>query len=206
MQPNLKYEKLADDKTVEETVASLKANNIEAVIVETGNQAKEKILSMIPKKAEVMTMSSQTLEQTGIDEAINKSSEYDAVKPKLWAMDRNTQARQMAKLGAAPDWVIGSVQAITKDGKIVIASNTGSQLSAEAYAGGKVIFVVSTKKIVEDLDEAMKRIYEYSFPKENERAKKVYGMPSGVNKILIINKEVFPGRTTVILVKEDLGY
>ena len=206
MQPNLKYEKLADDKTVEETVASLRANNIEAVVVETGNQAKEKVLSMIPKKAEVMTMSSQTLEQTGIDEAINKSSEYDAVKPKLWAMDRNTQARQMAKLGAAPDWVIGSVQAITKDGKIVIASNTGSQLSAEAYAGGKVIFVVSTKKIVEDLDEAMKRIYEYSFPKENERAKKVYGMPSGVNKILIINKEVFPGRITVILVKEDLGY
>jgi L-lactate utilization protein LutC len=206
MQPNLKYEKLADDKTVEETVASLRANSIEAVVVETGNQAKEKVLSMIPKKAEVMTMSSQTLEQTGIDEAINKSSEYDAVKPKLWAMDRNTQARQMAKLGAAPDWVIGSVQAITKDGKIVIASNTGSQLSAEAYAGGKVIFVVSTKKIVEDLDEAMKRIYEYSFPKENERAKKVYGMPSGVNKILIINKEVFPGRTTVILVKEDLGY
>jgi len=206
MQPNLKYEKLADDKTVEETVASLKANNIEAVVVETGNQAKEKVLSMIPKKAEVMTMSSQTLEQIGIDEAINKSSEYDAVKPKLWAMDRNTQARQMAKLGAASDWVIGSVQAITKDGKIVIASNTGSQLSAEAYAGGKIIFVVSTKKIVEDLDEAMKRIYEYSFPKENERAKKVYGMPSGVNKILIINKEVFPGRITVILVKEDLGY
>ena len=112
----------------------------------------------------------------------------------------------MAKLGAAPDYVVASVHAITLDGHLLIASNTGSQISSEAYAAGKVIFVAGTQKIVKDIQEGIKRIYEYSYPLEDERAQKAYGIHSGVNKILIINKEIMPERTTVILVKENLGF
>jgi len=112
----------------------------------------------------------------------------------------------MAKIGAAPDWVVSSVHAVTEDGHLLIASNTGSQLSAEAYAGGRVILVVGTQKIVKDNNEGIRRIYEYCLPLEDERARKVYGMGSNVSKILIINKEIFPKRITVILVKEKLGF
>jgi hypothetical protein len=201
-----KYAELAKDETIQKTAEALKANNFNVVVVENREQAKEEVLKLVPIEAEVFTMSSQTLEAIGIDKEINESGRYDAVRPRLFAMDRNTQAREMAKLGATPDWVIGSVHAVTEDGHLLIASNTGSQLSAEAYGGGKVIFVVGCQKIVKNTEEGVRRIYEYALPLEDARARKVYGMPSAVNKMLIINKEVNPQRITVILVKEKLGF
>lgn len=206
MKSNEEFGKLASNKQIEKTVQSLKENGFVVEVVETGNEAKEKVLRILPKKAEVFTMSSQTLEQINVADAINNSGKYTSIRNKLYEMDRNTQGREMAKLGAAPDWVVSSVHAVTEDGHLLIASNTGSQLSAEAYGGGKVIFVVGTQKIVKGTPEGLRRIYEYVLPLEDERAQKTYGMRSNVSKILIINKEIMPERITVILVKEKLGF
>lgn len=206
MKPNPEFSKLATEKQIQKTVKALEANGFKTEVVEDGEEAKKKVLELVPQGAEVFTMTSQTLEVTGIAKEINESAKFDAVRPKLFAMDRNTQAREMAKLTAAPDWVVASVHSVTEDGHLLIASNTGSQLSAEAYAGGKVVFVVGTQKIVKDTEEGVKRIYEYSLPLEDERARKAYGMASGVGKILIINKEIQPDRITVIFVKEKLGF
>lgn len=206
MKPNNQYGQLATDETIQRTVDALAANNFSVVVVDSGQEAKKKVLEMIPQGSDVFTMSSQTLEAIGVDKEINESGKYNAVRPKLFSMDRKIQGREMAKLGAAPDWVVGSVHAVTQDGHLVIASNTGSQLSAEAYAGGKIVFVVGCQKIVKNTDEGMKRIYEYSLPLEDERARKAYGMASAVNKILIINKEIMPERIIVFLVKEKLGF
>lgn len=113
----------------------------------------------------------------------------------------------MQRLGATPEWVLGSVHAVTETGEALIASNTGSQLPAYAFGVGKVIWVVGTQKIVKDREEGLGRIYEHSLPLESERAKKAYGVPgSAVNKILIVNREVQPGRITMILVNERLGF
>lgn len=206
MKPNQKFAKLASDEVVKITATTLTSNGMSAIIEQSGEEAKDKVMAMLPENAEVFTMTSMTLEAIGLDKAINESGKYDAVRPKLMAMDRNTQAREMAKLGAAPDWVLGSVHAVTQDGHLLIASNSGSQLPAYAYAAGKVIFVVGTNKIVKNNDEGIKRIYEYSLQLENKRALKAYGMHSAVNKILIINKEVVPDRISVVLVKEKLGF
>ena len=122
-------------------------------------------------------------------------------------MDRNTQGLEMQRLGAAPEFVIGSVHAVTQDGKVMIASNSGSQLPAHAYGSSNVIWVVGIQKIVKNIDEGFKRIYEHSLPLESERARKAYNMPgSFVSKILIINKEIKPGRITIIFVPEILGF
>lgn len=206
MQSNEEFGKLTSNKQIEKTLQSLKENGFNVEVAGTENEAKEKVLRILPKKAEVFTMPSVTLDETGIAKAINESGKYNSVRNKLYEMDRNTQGREMAKLGAAPDWVVSSVHAVTEDGHLLIASNTGSQLSAEVYAGGKVIFVVGTQKIVKDTPEGLRRIYEYVLPLEDERAQKAYGMRSNVSKILIINKEIMPGRITVILVKEKLGF
>jgi hypothetical protein len=48
----------------------------------------------------------------------------------------------------------------------------------------------------------MKRLREYAFPLEDARALKAYGVHSGINKMLVINREVNPGRITMIIVKE----
>jgi hypothetical protein len=154
-----------------------------------------------------MTMTSVTLTDTGIEQEINKSGNYDSVKNKLIKMDRATQSGEMKKLGAAPTWAIGSVQAVTEDGIIIAASNTGSQLAAYTYGAQHVIWVVGAQKIVKDQDEAMKRIYEYVLPLESKRVKIAYGLErSNVSKLYILHKEPLPNRITMILIQENLGY
>ena len=203
-----KWDRLADEKTIENTVAALKANGIDAQVAENRQEAKRKVLELIPESSEAMTMTSVTLDTIGLSEEINKAdSRFRPVRDKLYAMDRNTQVQEMNRLGAAPEFAVGSVHAVTEDGHVLIASNTGSQLPAYSFGALHVIWVVGAQKIVKNTDEGIKRIYEHSLPLESERAKKAYGVPgSAVNKILIINQEVQPGRVKLILVKEKLGF
>lgn len=202
-----KWNTLATKETVTKTVKALKANGIDAIVVQTRKEAKEKAFERIPKGAEVMNMTSITLETIGVAKEIEESGRYNAVRNKLYAMDRKTQGLQMQKLGAAPEYVFGSIHAVTQDGKILIASQSGSQLPAYASGATHVIWVVGTQKIVADTDEGIKRIYEHCLPLEAERARKAYGVPgSNVNKLLIINKEIKAGRITLIFVNEKLGF
>ena len=204
----MNYNELASKEIIEKTITALKANNIDAIFVQTGAEAKTKVLEMLPQGAEVMNMTSVTLDAIGVVKEINESGRYNSVKNKLNAMDRATQGSEMRKLGSAPEWAVGSVHAVTEDGKVVIATNTGSQFPAYAYGSGHVIWVVGAQKIVPNLDEATKRIYEYTLPLESVRINKQYNITTGsfVSKLLIVNREIQPGRTTIIFVNEVLGF
>jgi hypothetical protein len=201
-----RWARLADEATVHKTAAALRANGIEVHTVASGAEAKQTVFELLPPGASVMTMTSMTLDTIGVTQEILESGNYEAVKNKLNQMDRAIQHREMQQLGAAPEWAIGSVHAVTEHGQVLIASNTGSQLPAYAYGADHVMWVVGTQKIVKDVDTGIKRIYEHSFPLEDVRARKAYGTPSGVSKILIINKEKQPKRLTLILVNEVLGF
>ncbi|MBG0787066.1 MAG: LUD domain-containing protein [Anaerolineaceae bacterium] len=203
--PNDTYAKLASDAEVEKTAAALTANGMEAFIAEDGEAAKTKLFELIPEGAEVFTSTSRTLDSLGVEDEVAKR--FNSVRTKLATMDQKTQMRDMVKLGATPQVMVGSVHAITEGGTVVIASNTGSQLSGYVAGAAQVIWLVSTKKIVSDLDEAVKRIYEYTYPLEDLRAQKAYGgMHSNVSKLLFVNREMMPNRVKVIFVKKDLGY
>lgn len=204
------FSSTAQMDVVQIVIDVLKTANITSEIVANGEEAKKKVLEMIPKGSEVMTMSSITLQQTSITDAIDNSGDYDSVKKKLNSMNRETQGREMQKLGATPDWAVGSVHAVTMDGKVFIASNTGSQLPAYVYGAAHVIWVVGTQKIVKDEEEAKRRIYEYILPKESVRLRKQYSLPdtvnSNVSKLLMVEKEVTPNRIHIIFVNEALGF
>ncbi|GAB4158158.1 MAG: lactate utilization protein [Candidatus Dojkabacteria bacterium] len=203
----MKYDKPVSKEHVEATMEALKESGINSIYVKDQNEAKSKIKELIPEGAEIMTMTSTTLDQLGIAEYINESGKYNSVRAKLMSMDRAKEGKEMNRLGAAPEYTIGSVHAVTQDGKVVIASNTGSQLPAYVYAANKVIWVVGTQKIVKNLDEALDRIYSYVLPLESERAHQAYGVPgSNVSKLLIVNKEIVPDRITVIFIDEALGF
>ena len=203
--PNDSYAALASDAQVEKTAAALTANGMEAFIAENGEEAKAKLFSLIPEGAEVFTATSRTLDSLGVEDEVAKR--YNSVRSQLAGMNPKSRNREMMKLGAVPQIMVGSVHAVTEGGTVVIASNTGSQLAGYAAGAAQVIWVISTKKIVPNLDEAVKRIYEYTYPLEDLRAQKVYGgMHSNVSKLLFVNREFMPGRVKVILVKEDLGY
>ena len=200
------WDTVASDDSISRAVAALKANGIDAVVVNTGAEAKKKVLELLPEKAEVMTMTSVTLDTIGLTQEINESGKYDSAKKKMMSMDKKTQGSEIQKLGAAPDWVVGSVHAVTEDGKVIVASATGSQLPAYSYGAGKVLWVAGAQKVVKSVDDGLSRISEYTFPLEDARARKAYGMGSGINKLLVLNKEFSPGRITLILVKEKLGF
>jgi hypothetical protein len=121
-------------------------------------------------------------------------------------MDRATQADEIRRLSAAPDVMLGSVHAVTETGSLLTASMSGSQLGPYASGAGRVILLVGTQKIVSDVEEGLQRIDEYALPLEDARAQAAYGIRSAVNKVLIINREITPGRITVVFVDEVLGF
>lgn len=204
--PNMEFARLASDEQIERVVDALEANNIQTIVVENGEEAREEILKRIPPGAEVYANVSKTLEKIGITAEIDKSGHYEAVRPKVLSLDRKTQADEIRALRSRPAYIIGSVHAITEAGQLMTASNLGSQLAAYAYGAGKVILVVGVQKIVKDLNEGFRRIQEYSYPLEDARLRTTLGAPSFVSKTLIIDRESIPNRTTVILVKEELGF
>lgn len=204
--PNMEFAKLATDEQIKRTANALEANNIHAIIVENGVEAKRIFFELIPEGAEVFLGASVTLEKLGIRDEVDKSGRFDAMRPRMFAMDRTTQGREIRKLGSAPDFAAGSVQAVTEGGQVLIASNTGSQLGPYATGAGKVIWVVGSQKIVKDLNEGLRRIQEYCVPREEEHMQQLYKMSTFVSKVLIVNRELRPGRITMILVKEELGF
>jgi hypothetical protein len=124
----------------------------------------------------------------------------------MFAMNRETQGREIRKLVGAPDYAAGSVHAVTEDGRVLIASNTGSQLGAYATSAGKVIWVVGAQKLVKDMSEGLRRIEEYVLRLEEEHMQQLYHVSTNVSKVLIINREIRPNRIAMIIVKEELGY
>ena len=202
--PNMDYAQLASDEQIERTAESLEAHNIHVLIAANGEEAKTMLFDLIPEGTEVFTGNSVTLETLGIPAEIE--ARYDSVRTKLATMDRKTQWSEMVKLGATPEYIVGSVHAVTEDGSVVVASMSGSQLAPYAASAAKVVWIVGAQKIVSTLEEAMKRIEEYTYPLEDEHALQTLGVNSAINKMLIIHKEIMQGRTTMIIVKEELGF
>ena len=204
--PNPKYATLATEASLETTALRLTENGMTAHIVESGTDARRLALELIPDGAEVFTATSQTLEEISLPEAIEASTRLRSVRSVLGEMDRATQWDEMRALGARPDVVVGSVQAITEQGEVVAASASGSQLGPYASGAGKVIWVVGSQKIVPTLDDAMRRVEEYALPLEDARAWLAYGQNSFIGKVLTVHREYMPDRVNVILVKEKLGF
>lgn len=204
------YGQLAPKERLTQTQAALEKRGITSEVVPNKQAAQEKVLSLIPNEAEIMTMTSITLEQTGLTDILNESGKYTSVKQKLSHMNRETESRQMQQLGAAPEWAIGSVHAITQDGQVIIASNTGSQLPAYVYGAAHVIWVVGTQKIVSNFEAALGRIDEYIVPRETQRARQAYGLPDTFetypSKVLVVNRETQKGRIHIVFVEEALGF
>jgi hypothetical protein len=123
----------------------------------------------------------------------------------MLALDYQTQVQQMKKIAGQPDYALGSVHAVTRDGTLVIASASGSQLANYAWGAANVIFVVGAQKFVSTLTAAHERIYQHSLKLEDARAQAAYGQHSSVGKVLEIHQEL-PGRIHIILIRQQVGF
>ena len=196
---------LPADETLAGTVVALEEHGFSVDVVDDLSAARETVLARIPSGASVMTNTSVTLEETGIADAINNSGRYDAIRPRLLALDFATQLQEMKAIAGQPDYTLGSVHAITRDGTLMIASASGSQLASYTWGATNVIFVVGAQKLVPTPEAARERIYEHSLKLEDARAYAAYGQNSFVGKILEIHQEL-PGRVHVVVVRQAVGF
>jgi hypothetical protein len=200
------FSRLSSVERLDSVAQALNDNGFNAQSVETGAEARQIVASLLPVGAEVFNNTSRTLESIGVADDIERLGPYEPLRLRLFGMDREMQAREMRVLAAAPDYVVGSAHAVTEEGSLLIASASGSQLGPIVSGAAHVILVIGGQKVVADLEAGIRRIYEYSLPLEDRRARDAYGLPSGVNNILIMNKVVAPDRVTAILVHEVLGF
>ena len=200
------WDQIPSDEIIEKVKTSLVTNGINVEIVNSGKEAKEKVMSLLPIGARVLTSASVTLEEIGVHDEIEKTDKIVSVRKEYMALDREKDGEKIRVLRATPEIVIGSVHAVTQKGEVLIASNTGSQLAPYVYSAKKVIWVVGAQKIVKDLSEGNQRIYDYVVPLEDKHMQSLYGVGTNVSKLLIFNKEIAKDRVTLIFVKEKLGF
>ena len=204
--PALPFTDPAPAERLERVAVALTANNFAVEILDDAAAARSRIKDLIPEGASVFTGASETLRLSGIDEDINNSGRYDAVRPRGLAMDRDTQMDEIRRLIASPDVIVGSVHAVTETGSLVVASATGSQLTGYVGGSARVIWVVGAQKVVPDLSTALRRVEDHCLPLESARTQAAYGSPSAINRLLILNAEFHPGRGTVLLLREAIGF
>jgi acyl-CoA hydrolase len=200
-----RFTALPDEQTLASAVTALEEHGFSVEIVDNLDAAREAVLARIPHGSSVMTNTSVTLPETGIADAINDGRPYESARNAMFALDFATQAQEMKAIGGQPDYALGSVHAVTRDGTLVIASASGSQLASYAWGAASVIFVVGAQKLVPTLEAAHERIYQHSLVLEDARAVAAYGQHSQVGKILEIHQEL-PGRIHIVLIRQVVGF
>ena len=196
----------APAQRLERAAAALRSHGFTVEILDDTAAARTRVKDLIPEGASVFTGASETLRLSGIDDDINTSGRYDAIKPRVLGMDRATGADDIRRLLASPDVAVGSVHAVTETGSLVVASGTGSQLPGYAGGAARVIWVVGAQKVVPDLPAALRRVEDHCLPLESARTQAAYGSPSAVNRLLVLNAELSPGRGTVLLLRQAIGF
>ena len=200
-----RFTTLPDEQTLASAVTALEEHGFSVEVVDDFDAARQAVLDRIPQGSSVMTNTSVTLQETGIADAVNDGGPFDSARNKMFALDFATQAQEMKAIGGTADYALGSVHAITRDGTLVIASASGSQLAAYAWGAANVIFVVGAQKLVPTLEAAHERIYQHSLVLEDARAIAAYGQHSSVGKILEIHQEL-PGRIHIVLIRQVAGF
>jgi LUD domain len=204
-QASRRFTALPDDATLTATVVALEEHGFSVEVVDDLDAARAAVVARIPRGSSVMTNTSVTLQETGLEDAINNGGPYESARQKMLALDFATQAQEMKAIGGQPEYALGSVHAVTRDGTLVIASASGSQLASYAWGAANVIFVVGAQKLVPTLEAAHERIYQHSLKLEDARAYAAYGQNSRVGKILEIHQES-PGRIHVVLIRQQVGF
>jgi hypothetical protein len=202
--PNPEFATAAPRDRLERAAAALNAKNISTAILPDGAAARKAVMALLPEGSEVHVALSETMRELGVTQAIEEGN-YRALRPQLRKLDRRTQRREIAKLATAPDYMLGSVHAVTEDGHLVVGSGSGSQLAPYANGAGTLILVAGAQKVVRDIEEGLRRLREYSYPLEDRRMKAA-GAPGTILAKTLIMSWDNPGRTHLFLVEEPIGF
>ena len=197
----------ANEETIEETVENLEANGFDVAVVDSADEALKTLQSHIPAGASVMNGHSTTLEEVGFAEYLTEGDhEWESLPDEIWSIDDDAERQAARRESQTADYFLGGINAISQTGELVAADRSGSRIGAYPFAASNVVIVSGVNKIVPTLEDALDRLESVAYPLENERAKEAYGVESAIAKQLIFRQELEDGRTTVVLVRDQLGY
>ncbi|EMA09844.1 Uncharacterised ACR, YkgG family COG1556 [Haloarcula vallismortis] len=200
-------DELASEDTIEETVENLEANGFDVVVVDSAGDALTELKSLIPAEASVMNGHSTTLEEIGFVEYLSEGDhEWESLPDQIWSIDDDAKRQAARRESQTADYFLGGINGISQTGELVAADRSGSRIGAYPFAASNVVIVSGVNKIVPTLEDALDRLETVAYPLENERAKEAYGVDSAIAKQLILRQELEDGRTTVVLIREHLGY
>jgi hypothetical protein len=207
------------DKKITDLINNWQKRNIQGIYCHNKEEARKRILEIIPKSASVGFSGSNTLISLGIIEALE--SRANLVFNQYKAGMSRGESFELRKQGVMADYFLGSANAISQKGEMVFFSAYGNRTAGLCNAKN-VIVVCGINKVTPDITEALKRARQYVTPLNCKRLNwHTPCLESGICQdekclfpeyqrmccqVLIIEAEVVPHRLKVILVGEDLGY
>ncbi|MGL4106902.1 lactate utilization protein [Clostridium sp. LP20] len=179
------------------------------------NSAKEKILELIPEGSSIALGGSVTLNQLDIIDTFRSENYnlFDRYKDVPF-----TETVEIMRQSLLADYLVTTVNAITKDGELMVTDSTGNRAAAMIFGPRKVIIVVGVNKIVADLEEGYWRIKEVAILNAKRINHKTPCTITGncsdcevKDRIcnftsIIHNGRKFEDRYTILVVPEILGY
>ncbi len=202
------WEQLADEETIAQTMEAVGSRGIKVELVSSKDKALQRLTEMIPSGAEITTGSSTTLQEIGFVDLLKSGNHHwKNLRDQVLAEKDPAKQMELRKRSLASEYFLGSVHAVAKTGETIVASASGSQISAYAFLSSNLIWVAGAQKIVPSLEEGLKRVREYSLPLEIARMKSLGYPGSAVGKILVFEREMNPSRkVTLVFVNEKLGF
>ena len=197
---------LVDDAALLRTVAALKARNIAAVVAENGDDAREKLIEMIPDGAEVFKSTSETLDTIGYSDYIRQTDRYKNLYMEIAAEPDRARQRELRRQASVAEYYVGSVHAIAETGEVIIASGSGSQLGAYVYGAKQVIWVAGVQKICPTLPDALARVRGFAVERHHQWAEASGRTAGPLGKLLIFENEQAENRVSLVLIKESVGW
>ena len=197
---------LVDDAAIERTVAALRGRNIDAVVAADGNDAREKLIGMIPDGAEVFKSTSETLDTIGYSDYIRETERYRNLYREIAAETDRERQRELRRLASVAEYYVGSVHAIAETGEVIIASGSGSQLGAYVFGAKQVIWVAGVQKICPTVSDALARVRGYAVERHHQWAEANGRTAGPMGKLLIFENEQQAGRVRLVLIKESVGW
>ncbi|MHC1687224.1 MAG: lactate utilization protein [Methanothrix sp.] len=202
-----KWNRIPSEQEMASATKAIEARGIAVTRVRDGRQALEKIKEIIPPGAEVMNGSSTTLIEIGYQELIDSDRhDWSDLHKAIFSENDAKERAEIRRKSVAAEYFLSGVNAIAMTGELLACDGGGSRVGAWPFAAKNLVLVSGVNKIVPTLQGAMQRIGEYAYPLEDARSKKVYGVPGQIGKWVIIANEKQPGRISLILVDEALGY
>ncbi|WP_121353570.1 LUD domain-containing protein [Flavisolibacter nicotianae] len=205
----ISYTQIASRQVMDETIRALQSRNVLAEIVETKQEALERIKALIPAGVSVMVSGSQSLDEIGFTAYLNEGGhQWHNLAKEVTAEKDPERHHHLFLQSTMADFYLGSVHAISKRGELVFASASGGQLPAYCFNSPNVIWVVGAQKITNNVAAALERVMGYWLPQENEKQRRLGHGGSFIGKFLIFEREDPSShrKLHLFLVNEPLGF